>query len=76
MTSRMDHLDANCSGLHSSEVVHLHTEMMTFYAKADGIPEYIDMLKEAQRKSIQAKLPISNDQLLAIALAIASTANR
>jgi hypothetical protein len=63
----MDHLDANCGGLHSSEVVHLQTEMMTFYAKADGIPEYIDMLEEAQRKSIRAKLPISDEQLLAIA---------
>jgi hypothetical protein len=44
----IDHLDDNCGGLHSSEVVHLQSEMMSYYAKADGIPEYIDMLEEAQ----------------------------
>jgi hypothetical protein len=63
----IDHLDDNCGGLHSSEVVTLHSEMMGYYAKAEGIPEYIDMLEEAQRKSVRAKLPISDEQLLAIA---------
>lgn len=63
----IDHLDDNCGGLHSSEVVHLQSEMMGYYATAEGIPEYIDMLEEAQRKSVRAKLPISDDQLLAIA---------
>ena len=63
----IDHLDENCGGLHPSELVNLPTEMMTYYAKADGIPEYIDMLEEAQRKLARANLPMSNDQLLAIA---------
>ena len=63
----IDHLDANCGGLHPSELVNLPTEMMTYYAKAEGIPEYINMLEEAQRKLARAKLPMSDDQLLAIA---------
>lgn len=63
----IDHLDANCGGLHPSELVTLPTEMMTYYAKAEGIPEYINMLEDAQRKLARARLPMSNDQLLAIA---------
>ena len=63
----LDHLDANCGGLHPSELVNLPTEMMGYYADADGIPEYINMLEEAQRKLARANLPMSDDQLLAIA---------
>ena len=63
----MDHLDANCGGLHPSELVSLPTEMMGYYANAEGIPEYINMLEEAQRKLARANLPMSDDQLLAIA---------
>jgi hypothetical protein len=63
----IEHLDANCGGLHPSELVNLPTEMMGYYSKADGIPEYIDMLEEAQRKLARANLPMSDDQLLAIA---------
>ena len=32
----LDHLDANCGGLHPSELVNLPTEMMGYYALADG----------------------------------------
>ena len=40
---------------------------MGYYTLADGIPEYINMLEEAQRKLARANLPMSDDQLLAIA---------
>ena len=60
-------LDANCGGLHPSELVNLPTEMMSYYADAEGIPEYINMLEDAQRKLARANLPMSDDQLLAIA---------
>jgi hypothetical protein len=63
----IEHLDANCGGLHPSKLVNLPTEMMSYYDKADGIPEYIDLLKEAQCKLARANLPMSNNQLLAIA---------
>ena len=63
----LEHLDANCGGLHPSELVNLPTDMMGYYATADGIPEYINMLEEAQRKLARANLPMSDDQLLAIA---------
>ena len=41
----IEHLDANCGGLHPSELVNLPTKMMSYYKKA--IPEYIDLLEEA-----------------------------
>ena len=63
----MQHLDANCGGLHPSELVSLPTDMMGYYAQADGIPEYINMLEEAQRKLARANLPMADSNLLAIA---------
>ncbi len=63
----MEHLDANCGGLHPAELINLPTEMLGYYSRADGIPEYISMLEEAQRKLARANLPMLDDQLLAIA---------
>eukprot|EP00804_Cyclotella_cryptica_P019076 CCRYP_014477-RA/>CCRYP_014477-RA protein AED:0.46 eAED:0.46 QI:0/-1/0/1/-1/1/1/0/220 len=61
------HLDDNCGGLHPSELVNLPTDMLGFYTTADGIPEYINMLEAVQRKLARVNLPMSDDQLLAIA---------
>eukprot|EP00804_Cyclotella_cryptica_P005381 CCRYP_017446-RA/>CCRYP_017446-RA protein AED:0.44 eAED:0.44 QI:0/-1/0/1/-1/1/1/0/181 len=63
----LSHLDDNCGGLHPSKLVNLPTNMLGFYTTADGIPEYINMLEAAQRKLARANLPMSDDQLLAIA---------
>ena len=46
----LDHLYANCGGLHPSKLVRLPTEMLGNYADANGFPEYINMLEEAHRK--------------------------
>eukprot|EP00804_Cyclotella_cryptica_P010352 CCRYP_012274-RA/>CCRYP_012274-RA protein AED:0.37 eAED:0.37 QI:0/-1/0/1/-1/1/1/0/366 len=63
----LSHLDDNCAGLHPSELVNLPTDMLGFYTTVDGIPEYINMLEAAQCKLTRANLPMSDDQLLAIA---------
>ena len=63
----IEHLDTNCGGLHPTELVNLPTEMMTYYATAEGIPEYINMLEDAQSKLERANLPIPDNNLLAIA---------
>ena len=36
----LDHLDRNCGGLHTINLVHLNTEMMGYYAEAEGIPVF------------------------------------
>ena len=41
--------------------------MMGYYAEAEGIPEYINMLEDAQRKANRAKMSIADVQLVAIA---------
>ena len=38
----LTHLNANCGGLPPSELVNLPTEMMGYYAEAEGIPTYIN----------------------------------
>jgi len=63
----MDHLTTNCGGLHPSELISLPTEMISYYTEAEGIPEYINMMEDAQRKLARANLPMSDDQLVAIA---------
>ena len=63
----LSHLDDNCGGLHPVDLINLPSEMIGFYAAAEGIPEYINALEDAQRKLARAKLPMADVQLLAIA---------
>ena len=63
----IDHLDKNCGGLHTTDLINLPTEMHAYYAAAEGIPEYINMLEDAQRKAQCAAMPIADVQLVAIA---------
>jgi hypothetical protein len=63
----LSHLDDNCGGLHPINLINLPSEMIGFYAVAEGIPEYINALDDAQRKLARAKLPMADVQLLAIA---------
>ncbi len=65
----LEHLDAKCGGLHPSKLVNIPTDMMGYYANADGIPEYNNTPEEMQQKLACTNLPISNDQLLAVASA-------
>ena len=41
--------------------------MRLYDTKAAGIPEYTNMLKDAQKKATRANLPMSNDVLVMIA---------
>lgn len=66
-TQLMEHLNTNCAGMHPSELVTLPTSMQSFYAEAEGIPEFINMLEDSQRKLARANLPMTDAQLLAIA---------
>jgi hypothetical protein len=66
-TTLLSHLDDNCGGLHPINLINLPSKMIGFYAAAEGIPEYINALEDAQCKLAQAKLPMVDVQLLAIA---------
>lgn len=45
----LDHLQATCTGLHALYVLTLQNEMQTYHQEVEGIPEYINMLKDARR---------------------------
>ena len=44
-------LELNSGGLHAVDMLSLHTNMHQYYTQADGIPQYIIMLDDAQKKA-------------------------
>jgi hypothetical protein len=44
-------LDANSGGLHALDMITLRTDMMQYYVQADGIPQFIVMMEDAQKKA-------------------------
>ncbi len=64
----MAFLDTNSGGLNAVDMITLHTNMHEYYAQADGIPQYIIMLEEAQKKTKRAGMPIADIKLVMMAL--------
>jgi hypothetical protein len=62
-------LDANSRGLHALDMILLRTDMMQYYVQADGIPQLIVMMEDAQKKAKQAGMPITNIELVMMASA-------
>jgi hypothetical protein len=65
----MAHLDANSGGLHAIDMISLHSNMTQYYVQADGIPQFIVMMEDAQKKAKQAGMPIADFKLVMMALA-------
>jgi hypothetical protein len=65
----MAFLDANSGGLHAIDMITLCTNMHGYYTQADGIPQYIIMLEEAQKTAKRAGMPIADIKLVMMALA-------
>ena len=63
----MQHLRSRCRGLSSIELIDIPNEMRTFYADSEGIPQYINLMEEAQRKADRGKLPVTEQTMVAIA---------
>ncbi len=61
-------LDANSGGLHAINMITLHTNMMQYYVQADGIPQFIVMMEDAQKKATWAGMPIANVELVMMVL--------
>ena len=66
LNNLLRHLETNCGRLHPMELVSLPQDMLRFYARTNGILEYIDKLEEARRKLARGDLPMSDDAVLAI----------
>jgi len=65
----MDHLDANSGGLNAIDMIALRTGMQAYYKQADGIPQYIALLEDAQKKAKRAQMPIADAELVMMASA-------
>ena len=63
-----DHLTKFCSGLHTVDAVDIPQVMKTLFSGAEGVPQYINAMKSAQRKSKRAKLVIHDEYMHAVAL--------
>jgi hypothetical protein len=62
-------LDAYSGGLHAVDMISLRTNMHQYYVQVDGIPQYIIMLEDAQKKAKRAGMPIANVELVMMASA-------
>jgi hypothetical protein len=62
-------LDANSRGLHAIHMITLRTNTMQYCMQADGIPQFIVMMEDAQKKTMQAGMPIASVKLVMMALA-------
>jgi hypothetical protein len=65
----MAHLDANSGGLHAIDMISLRSNMTQYYIQADGIPQFIVMMEDSQKKAKQAGMPIADVKLVMMALA-------
>jgi hypothetical protein len=63
------HLEANSGGLHAIDIISLHSNMTQYYVQADGIPQFIVMMEDAQKKAKWAGMPIADVKLVMMALA-------
>ncbi len=65
----MAHLDANSGGLHAINMISLHLNMTQYYVQVDGIPQFLVMMEDAQKKAKWAGMPIADVKLVTMALA-------
>ena len=57
------HLQVWCTGWHNLGLLALHKKMQRYHIEVEGIPEYINMLKDAQRQAGQAGRTIADETL-------------
>ena len=62
-------LDTNSGGLHAVDMITLRTNMIQYYVQVEGIPQFIIMMEDAQKKAKQAGMPIANVELVMMASA-------
>ena len=67
--SIIDHLQSSCLGTHAIDALSLQIAMQDYHLKAEGIPEYINMLEDAQCSAlrIDENNPITDASVLVIA---------
>ena len=64
----LEHHTYFCTGLHTVNAVDIPQLIKELYKDSDGVPQFINAMEAAQRKSKRAKLVINNKYLHAGAL--------
>ena len=64
----LDHLTEFCSGLHIANVVDIPQVTKNLFSDAEDIPQFINAMEAAQRKSKCAKLVINDEYMHTVAL--------
>ena len=66
----LDHLIRFCSGLHTFDAVDIPHLMKTLFTNENGIPQFINAVEAAQRKSKRSKLVIQGEYIHEIATTV------
>ena len=72
----ISHLQAECTGQHALDLLELHNKMQRHHLEVKGVPEYINMLEDAQRQAGQTGRTIADDTLLLFASTAMLTSER
>ena len=64
----LDHLTEFCAVLHTVDAVDIPHIMKSLYRDLEGVPQFINAMEAAQRKSKRAKLVINDEYLHAVTL--------
>ena len=70
------HLQVGCTGRHALVHLALNIEMQRYHLEVEGIPEYINMLKDAQRQAGRAGRTITDETLVLFASIAMLTSER
>ena len=62
------HLQYVCNGLHALDVLALKNEMQHYHQDMEGLPEYVNAIKDVQKLSKRVGNTITEDNLLLIAI--------
>ena len=64
----LNHLTEFCAGLHTVDAVDIPQIMKSLYRDLEGVPQFINAMEAARRRSKHAKLVINDEYLHAVTL--------
>ena len=64
----LTHLQAGCIYRHALDLLALHNEIQPYHLEVEGIPDYTNMLKDAQKQAGRSGRTITDKTLLLFAI--------
>ena len=63
----LEQLKDHCTGIHDIDAVDAPSVMQMFCTKAEGVPQYTNIMEVAQKKSVRNPLPVTEAAIQVIA---------